>query len=87
MDRAEIEEIAEKAAEKAAAKTVAKVFMLTGIDIEDALEQQKDAAFVRTMRIGTQNAGWKALCALIVVVVGGWATATWLGVKAMLAGH
>lgn len=87
MDRAEVEEIAERAAEKAASKTVAKVLMLTGIDIEDAREQQKDAAFVRSMRIGTQGAGWKALGALIVIVVGGWATATWLGLKAMFAGH
>ena len=87
MTREEVEEIAEKAAEKAATKTAARMLMLTGVNVEDAIEQQKDAAFTRSLRIGTQNAGWKAVGALVVLVVGGWATATWLGLKAMLSGH
>jgi hypothetical protein len=87
VTREEVYDIATQAAELAATKTASRMLMLTGINIEDAIEQQKDAAFVRTMRIGTQNVGWKAFGALAVLLVGGWATATWLGLKSMFTGH
>lgn len=78
----EIRAIAAEAADQA----VAKMLLSLGVDIYDALEQQQDAAFVRKLRVGTQHLGWKAIGALIVVVVGGWATATWLGFRHLVSG-
>lgn len=80
VTHAEIEAIAEEAADKA----VRKLLLTLGVDLNDPLETQKDMAYLRTWRTGTQRLGWKTVTAIVTVTVGGTATAIWMGIKSLL---
>jgi hypothetical protein len=80
MTHAEIEAIAEEAAEKA----VRKLLLTMGVDLSNPLETQKDMAYLRTWRTGTQRLGWKTVATILTVAVGGTCTAIWLGLKSLL---
>lgn len=65
-------------------KTVSAILTSFGIDDDERLEFKQDFQYLRRWRKTAERVTNTGVVAIVTVVVGGIASATWLGVKALM---
>lgn len=73
-------------ASEAAEQAVSKTFVAMGLDPSKPFEAQKDMQFVRATRERCEDSQGKAILTMIGLLLGGAATAFWVGFKAAITG-
>jgi len=75
MDKDELQALVQSAAEEG----TKKAFMSMGLNTEDAIETQKDMAFLRGQRTATEQMGRTIRTAVLITLVTGGIGLLWVG--------
>lgn len=76
----------EEALDRNVLKTMAALLSGFGIDEEEKKEIKEDFRYLRRWRKGSDKVTGVGLTALVTLVVGGFASALWLGIQSMIGG-